>query len=126
MTITLYHDHESEPPFFKDIREDGFHIYNLEYAEIPNYYPEEMPDYPGVSLKELKENDIITIRVFFGIGSGEDMRVDGGYLDLRVELVDADKVLAVIITELPDEFALSKGESIELFPEEILYKNQIQ
>jgi hypothetical protein len=27
-----------------------------------------------------------------------------------------------IITELPDEFALSTGESIEVFEEEILYK----
>lgn len=126
MTIIHYHDNVSEPPFFKDIREDGFHIYNLENAEIPNYYPEELTDFPGVTLKELKEDDIITVWVYFGIGSGEDMRVDGGYLDLRVEFVDVDKVTAVVITELPDEFALSEGESVEVFPEEILYKNQIQ
>lgn len=126
MTIIHHHDHLSEPSYFKDIREDGFHIYNLDNAEMPNYYPDELPDFPGVALKELKEDDIITVWVYFGIGSGDDMRVDGGYLDLRIEFVDVEKVLAAVITELPDEFALSKGESIEVFPEEILYKNQIQ
>lgn len=126
MTITQFLEYSSEPPFFKDIREDGYHIYNLENAQIPNYYSEELPEYPGVSLKNLKKDDIITIRVFFGIGSGENMRVDGGYLDLKIEFVDVDKVTAVIITELPDEFALSEGDSIEVFQEEILYKNQIQ
>jgi len=50
------------------------------------------------------------------------MRVDGGYIDLRVEFVDEDNVMGDIITELPTEFALSTGESIEVFPEEILYK----
>ena len=113
---------DNEPPFFKDIREDGYHIYSRKNAKKPNYYPPELPDYPGVALNGLKEDDIITIRVFFGIGKGKKMRVDGGYVDLRVEFVDEDRVMGDIITELPGEFALSTGESIEVFPEEILYK----
>ncbi|MFT5725897.1 MAG: hypothetical protein ACI8PB_000013 [Desulforhopalus sp.] len=40
-----------------------------------NYYPKEIPDYPGVALKDLKQDDVITIRVFFGIGKGKKMRV---------------------------------------------------
>ena len=112
----------NEPPFFSDIKEDGYHIYSLKNAKIPSYYPPELPNYPGVALKELKEDDIIIIRVFFGIGKGKNMRVDGGHIDLQVEFVDKDKVLAVIITELPEDFALSNGDSIEVFQEEILYK----
>jgi hypothetical protein len=112
----------NEPPFFSDIKEDGYHIYSLKNAKTPNYYPPELPDYPGVSLKDLKEDDIITIRVFFGIGKGEKMRVDGGYVDLRIELVEKNTVMGVIVTELPKDFALSTGESIELFKDEILYK----
>ncbi len=50
------------------------------------------------------------------------MRVDGGHIDLRIELVEKDTVMGAIITELPTEFALSTGESLEVFPEEILYK----
>lgn len=56
------------------------------------------------------------------MGAGKNMRVDGGYVDLQVEFVDENKVLAVITTELPKEFALNNGESIEIFQEEILYK----
>ncbi len=112
----------NEPPFSSDIKEDGYHIFSLKKAKKPNFYPSELPVYPGVSLKNLKEDDIITVRVFFGIGKGKNMRVDGGYIDLQVEFVDKDRLMGAIITELPTELALSTGESIEVFPEEILYK----
>ena len=112
----------NEPPFLSDIRKDGYHVYSLKNAKTPNYYPKEIPDYPGAALKDLKEDDIITIRVFFGIGKGKNMRIDGGHVDLKVELVEKDTIMAAIITDLPVEFALSTGESIELFEEEILYK----
>ena len=114
----------NEPPFFSDIKEGGYHIYSLKNAKKSNFYPPEMPDYPGVNLKDLEEDDIITIRVFFGIGSGKKMRVDGGYVDLKIEVVEKDSAMGSIITELPKEFALSKGESIEVFEEEILYKSE--
>ena len=110
-----------DPPFFSDIREDGYHIYNILNAKKPDFYPTDLPEYTGVDFNALREDDIITIRVFFGSGAGKNMRVDGGYLDLKVEFVDENKVLAVITTELPNEFALTKGESIEVFQEEILY-----
>lgn len=113
---------DKEPPFFSEIKQDGYHIYSLKNANKPNYYPPELPQYPGVALKDLKEEDVITIRVFFGIGKGKKMRVDGGYVDLRVEFVDEDRVVGAILTELPDQFALKTGESIEVFQEEILYK----
>lgn len=116
----------NEPPFFKDVRKDGYHVYSLKNAKTPNFYPPELPDYPGVALKALKEDDIITIRVFFGIGKGDKMRVDGGHIDLRVEFVDENSVMAVIITQLPEHFPWKTGESIEVFEEEILYKTDFQ
>lgn len=125
MTIIKFPSNQKdEPPFFSDIRENGYHIYNLKNAKKPNFYPPEFPDYPGVKLGDLKEDDTITIRVFFGIGSGKKMRVDGGYVDLEIEVVEKDSAMGSIITELPKEFALSKGESIEVFEEEILYKSE--
>ena len=125
MTILKFPKNPSkEPPFFSDIKEDGYHIYSLKNAKKPDFYPPEFPDYPGVNLSDLKEYDIITIRVFFGIGSGKKMRVDGGYVDLEIELVEKDSAMGSIITELPKEFALSKGESLEVFEEEILYKSE--
>ena len=122
MTILKFPKQPKEPPFFKEIREDGYHIFSLKNVKKPNYYPDELPDYQGVKLKDLKEDGRITIRVFFGIGKGKNMRVDGGYVDLEVEVVEDDSIMAVILTDLPEEFALSNGDSIDLYEGEILCK----
>jgi hypothetical protein len=68
---------------------------------------------------------MITVRVFFRVGTGELVRADGGYIDLEVESVEDVSVLAVILTELPKEFSLGTGDSIDIFEEEILYRNKI-
>lgn len=52
------------------------------------------------------------------------MRVDGGHIDLRVEFIDEDSVMAVIITKLPEHLAIRTGELIEVFEKEILYKTE--
>ncbi len=122
MTILKFPKQPKEPPFFKDVRANGYHIYSLTNAKKLNYYAPELPDYSGVLLNDLREGDTLTIRVFFGVGKGKKMRVDGGYLDLKVEHIEDDSVSAVIVTQLPKEFALSTGDSIEVFQEEILYK----
>lgn len=127
MTIIKFPQKSSnEPPFFSDIKEDDYHIYSLKNAKTPNYYPPELPKYPGVALKNLQEDDVITIRAFLGIGKGQNLRVESGYIDLQVEVVSEDRLMATILTDLPGEFALSTGESIEVFPEEILYKAEIE
>lgn len=114
-----------QSPFFKDIVEEGYHIFSLKNAKKPDFYPNEFPDYPGVSIKDLKVGDKITVRVFFRVGTGEEFRVDGGYIDLGVEDIFFDGVTAVILTELPKEFSLGTGDSIDVFEEEILYKNKV-
>ena len=109
MTILKFPTKTQNPPFFNDIIEDGYHIFNLNNAKKPDYYLNEFSDYPGVSLRSLKIGDTITVRVFFRVGAGENIRVDGGYLDLAVEHIDSDKILAVILTELPEGFPLGQG-----------------
>jgi hypothetical protein len=52
-----------------------------------------------------------------------DIRVDSGLIDLRVGFIDEGKVLAVITTQLPKEFSLGTGDSIDVYEEEILYKS---
>lgn len=125
MTIIKFPSKLSEPPFFDDIKKDGYHILSLENLKIPNYYPKELPDYPGVSLKKLKIDDVISIRVFFKVGNKKDFRVDGGLVDLTVEYIEEDKVLAVITSQLPKEFSLGTGDSIDVYEEEILYKTDV-
>lgn len=123
MTILKFPPKQPEPPFFKEVRQDGYHILDLNNLKVPNYYPKELPDYPGVNIKNLEIDDVITIRVFFKIGKGKNFRVDGGLIDLRVEFIEEDKVLAVITTQLPKEFSLNTGDSIDIYEEEILYKS---
>ena len=39
--------------------------------------------------------------------------------------MEDDSVTAVALTELPKEFALGTGDSIDIFEEEILYRNKV-
>ena len=66
----------------QDILNDGYHIFSREKAKIPGFYPSRFPDYPGVKRTDLTISDQITVRAFFRIGSGKNLRVDGGYIDL--------------------------------------------
>ena len=125
MAILKFPLKQSNSPFFNDIIEFGFHVFSLKNAKIPNYYPNEFPDEPCVPLKDLKVGDVITVRVFFRIGSDEDVRADGGYLDLEIGDVFHDGVTAVILTQLPKEFPLTAGDSLDVFEEEILYRNKV-
>ena len=125
MPIIKFPSNPDKSPFFKDITEEGYHIFSLKNAKKPNFYPNEFPDYPGVKIKDVKAGDTITVRVFFKVGSGPNIRADGGYIDLEVEHIFDDGVTAVILTELPKEFALGTGYSIDVFEEEILYRNRV-
>ena len=37
-------------PFFREILEHGYHVFSMEHAKLPAYYPNSVPDYPGVDL----------------------------------------------------------------------------
>jgi hypothetical protein len=45
-------------------------------------------------------------------------------LDLKIEGLADDHVMAEILTKLPDQFLLGAGDSIELFEDEILNRNE--
>jgi hypothetical protein len=112
--------------FYSDIERDGYHIYSRNNAKIKGFYPSEFPDYPSLSLGNLKAGDQITIRAFFPAGAGSTIRVDGGYIDLEIEHIETDHIFGVILTELPEEFALGTGDSLEIREDEILYKREAQ
>ncbi len=122
MKVIKFPSQPDNDSFFKEIIEEGYHIFSLENAKNPNYYPNDFPDYPGVNVRNLKIGDVVTVRAFFKVGSGKNVRADGGYLDLEIEHIEDDSVFGVIMTELPKGFALQKGTSLELFKDEILYK----
>jgi len=109
-------------PFFREILEHGYHVFNLEHAKLPDCSPNSFPDYPGIDLQNLRVGEVIFIRGFFRVGAGATLRADGGLLDLEVEHIEEDTVFGVILTELPKEFPLQAGDSLEAYLDEILYK----
>ncbi len=117
---------DNDSPFFADVMEEGYHIFSLNHAKTPGFYPNQFPEYPGVKLSSLIIGDRITIRAFFRVDSGEDLQIDGGYIDLEVEHIEPDHVFGVILTELPSHFALETGSSLEIREDEILYKVEQQ
>jgi hypothetical protein len=121
-----YYKRHTMDDFYSDIERDGYHIYSRKNAKIKGFYPNEFPDYPNVSLGDLKVGGRITIRAFFPTGAGSTIRVDGGYIDLEVEHIETDHIFGVILTELPEEFALGTGDSLEIWEDEILYKREAQ
>ncbi len=75
-----------------------------------------------MSLNKLNIYDLITIKVFVADGASNDLpRIIDGYIDLTIESIEGDKVIADILTDLPEDFPLSTGDSIELLEEEILF-----
>lgn len=112
--------------FYDDITTDGYHIFSRTSAKIKGFYPNQFPDYPGAKFSELSVGDHITVRAFFPVGSGKPPQVDGGYIDLEIEHMEEDQIWAVIETQLPENFALGTGDSIEIREDEILYKIEMQ
>ena len=110
------------PNIFSDIREKGYVVFNLKNSDKPNYYPGAFNKYPGVNIHELKIYDLITIKIFVADGDGDDLpRITDGHIDLTIESIEGDKVIADILTVLPEDFPLSTGGFIELLEEEILF-----
>ena len=103
----------------------GYHVFSMENAKLPEYYPTAFPAYPGVDLRQLRVGDVITIRVFFRIAADGLVRPDGGYVDLEVEDIEGETVFGTILTRLPRDFPLQTGDSLELYPDEILYKTRM-
>ncbi len=116
---------QSGPPFLKEIMEKGYHLYSLEDAKIAGFYPSKIPNYPGVKIKDLNLGDVIVVKAFFNVISVPFLQSGGGYIDLEVEHIEDDSVMGVILTTLPEGFSLETGDVLEIFEQEILYKEQL-
>jgi hypothetical protein len=57
---------------------------------------------------------------FFKIGAGKTKKIDGGYIDLEIEHIEEDHVMGLILIQLPPRFPLQKGDTLEIYEDEIL------
>jgi len=108
------------PNIFSDIREKGYVIFSLKKASLPNYYPG-FHNYPGVHIHELKIYDLITIKVFITDERGDPPQLIDDYIDLTVKSISDGKVIAEVLTVLPEDFHFKTGSSVDILEEEILY-----
>ena len=121
MTINHSQNINLFPEYHADLEEEGFHIFSKRKSKIIGFYPKEFPTYDEeINLSNLKKGDIVTIRVFFLVSKDPVFRADGGYIDLEIEFIDGETIWGNILTELPPQFPLAKGTSIELSIDEIL------
>jgi len=107
--------------YHADLKEDGFHIFSKKKSKIIGFYPKEFPKYDEeIDISSLKKGDIVTIRAFFLVSKVPVFQADGGYIDLEIEFIDGETIWGNILTELPPQFPLAKGTSIELSIDEIM------
>ncbi len=107
--------------YHADLEEEGFHIFSKKKSKIKGFYPEEFPKYDEeINLSNIKAGNVVTIRVFFLVSREPIFRADGGYIDLEIEFIDGETIWGNILTELPSQFPLAKGTSIESSIDEIL------
>ena len=76
---------------------------------------------PGVSQKKLKIYDLITIKVFITDGIGDHPQIIDDFIDLTIKSIGDGKVIAEVLTELPEDFHFKIGSSVEIPEEELLY-----
>lgn len=107
--------------FKQEIEENGFTFFSKKRNRIYGFYPNSFPHYREIPFEDLEVDDYITVRAFFAVGQGEKRRIDSGFIDLRIEHIENEnEIWGVVMTELPKEFALSGGSSINLSLDEIL------
>jgi hypothetical protein len=110
------------PNIFDDIKEKSYVVFSNKKKDLPNYYTTILNDYPGVSIKNLQTHDLFTIKVYVTHGVSLSLpNIVDGYIDLTVESITDVGVVGKIITELPEDFPLKTGSSMEVLEEEILY-----
>ena len=106
---------------YNGIEERGYVVFSIEKSKLSNYYPAVANSYPGVSIKELRIYDLITIEVFITDGNGDLPQLIDDYIDLTIKSICDGKVIAEVLTVLPEDFHFKTGSAVEILEEEILY-----
>ncbi|MFC2131761.1 hypothetical protein ACFLSQ_10030 [Bacteroidota bacterium] len=106
------------PEIMKEIEQKGYHILNTSLPK--GSYPNEFSKFP--TLKDIKIGEIYVLRLFVKMPNKILQNIDSGLIDVEIIDKSQNRYTAKILTLLPDFFPLSKGKSIEIKKEEILYQ----
>lgn len=103
----------------KEINDKGFHILKKSFVKN-KMYPNSFPEYDEIN--EIQIGGRYTIRLFVKLLRNAVERIDSGLIDVKIKLSSGEKFSCEILTLLPDNFPLQKGDIISLTKDEILYK----
>jgi hypothetical protein len=108
--------------FSKEILEElnkkRYHFLNTSLSE--DNYPNKFPAFKKIS--EIKIGKIYTVRAFIKLKPGINSNVDSGLMDINIIRKTDDYYEGEILTNLPKNFPLSKGQIVNFKKEEILYE----
>jgi hypothetical protein len=101
-----------------DLNFKGYHFLN---TKLPSdSYPNKFPKFEKINLINIDK--IFTLRLFVKFQSAGIDIIDSGLIDVKIIKKSSKGYLVEILTLLPDNFPLLKGQNIEIKKEEILYK----
>ncbi len=106
------------PTIEKEINDKGYHVLNQSLPS--NSYPNTFP--PHINPDKIHDGKIYAIRLFFNVSTGVIPRIDSGLISIKIISHTEDKFVAEILTLLPIDFPLSKGQHIILTRDEILFE----
>lgn len=105
----------------KEINKKGFHILRKTFVKN-NMYPNKFPDYGEI--EQIRVGNRYTLRLFIKHRQNGEERIDGGMVDVKILKQEGDNFSGEILTLLPNNFPLKKGDCINLSKDEILFEQK--
>ncbi len=108
------------PEIEKEIDQKGYHILNpsLPLGSYPNVFPKYQ------KIKEIRIGCIYAVRLFVKITKGNSYSIDSGMIDIKIIMKAKEDFIGEIITLLPGNFPVSKGQNIPIKSDEILFEQK--
>jgi len=103
-----------------EIEKNGYHILNKSKAKIKGNYPNEFPLYKEI--ENVKVGEVYAIRAFVKNKRDGIERVDSGLIDVHIMSIDERDFTAAILTLLPPNFPIAKGQKIKVTDDQLLFK----
>ena len=105
----------------EEINKKGYHILRKSFVKN-NMYPNEFPVYGDI--EHIRVGNRYTLRLFVKHRQNGVERIDGGMIDVKIRKQEGDNFSGEIITLLPDNFPLKKGDCINISKDEILFEQK--
>ena len=102
-----------------ELNQKGYHFLNTSFSQ--DKYPNIFPKYK--KLNEIKIGKIYAVRAFIKLKPEPIVNIDSGLIDIKIIRKSNEHYEGEILTKVPLNFPISKGQIIAFKKDEILYEN---